>query len=512
MRIDLDDLPEDASLLQRLVTDMASGLSERDAEIERLQQIIKGLQRTQYGRSSERLDPDSDQMALSLEDLASDLAQVEPAVDETPPPESPATDIERTPRLPDHLPREDVRLEPGSADCPNCGGDIHPAGEQISEMLDWVPAQLRVIRIRRPKYACRSCGTLHQAPAPDRPIAKGLATPALMAQVLISKYCDHLPLYRQSQIFARQGVTLHRSTLANWVGGACWWLERLHERLQDHVSGSRYLFADDTTLPVLEPGRGRTRTGRLWAYVRDQRGWGGPEPPIALYHYAPDRKAERPEAHLEGFTGTLQVDGYAGFERLAAKRDIQLAACWAHARRKFYEVYQATGSPIAKEMLSKIARMYKLEASWRGGSPDGRLKHRDNYLRPILDALKPWLEAQLAKLSVGSTLAGAIRYTLARWPALCRVLDDGHIELDNNPVERAIRPIALGRKNHMFAGSDTGAQRWAVLASLIETAKLNTVEPHAYITDILTRLSAGYPDSQIDDLLPWNWEPKPADV
>lgn len=508
----MDDLPEDASLLQRLVTDMASGLSERDAEIERLQQIIKGLQRAQYGRRSERLDTETDQMALALEDLASDLTQVEPAADEPPAPDSQSTDTEQTPRLPDHLPRELITIDTDQTGCSNCGGDVHPAGEQVSEMLDWVPAQLRVIRIRRPKYACRSCGTLHQAPAPDRPIAKGLATPALIAQVLISKYCDHLPLYRQSQIFARQGVTLHRSTLANWVGGACWWLERLHDRLQDHIRKSRYLFADDTTLPVLEPGRGRTRTGRLWAYVRDQRGWGGPEPPIALYHYAPDRKAERPEAHLVGFTGTLQVDGYAGFETLAAKRDIQLAACWAHARRKFYEVHQTTGSPIAKEMLTRIGQLYRYEASWRGHAPDVRQKKRNKYLRPILDALKPWLEAQLAKLSAGSTLAAAIRYTLARWSALCRVLEDGHIELDNNPVERAIRPIALGRKNHMFAGSDKGAQRWAILASLIETAKLNKVEPHAYITDVLTRLSAGHPNSQIDELLPWNWEPKTTDV
>jgi transposase len=377
-------------------------------------------------------------------------------------------------------------------------------GETVSEMLDYVPARLRVLRIRRPKYGCRACGTIHQAPAPERPIAKGRASAGLLAHVLVSKYCDHLPLYRQSQIFARQGVMLNRSTVANWVGGASWWLEALRERLAAHVFASGKLFADDTPIPVLDPGRGRTRTGRLWAYVRDDRPWNGPDPPAAVFFYSPDRRAERPAAHLSRFCGVLQVDGYAGFETLAADK-VVLAACWAHTRRKFYDVHQATGSPIAVEALRRIAALYAIETEIRGRGGHERQRVRDARARPMVAVLKSWLEDQLQRVPPRGGLAEAIRYALARWPALCRFIDDGRIELDNNPVERAIRPVALGRKNHLFAGSDGGADRWAVIASLLETAKLNRVEPHAYLKDVLERMANGHPMSRIDDLLPWNW-------
>lgn len=383
---------------------------------------------------------------------------------------------------------------------------MHEIGETVSEMLDYVPARLRVLRIRRPKYGCRTCGTIHQAPAPERPIAKGRASAGLLAHVLVSKYCDHLPLYRQSQIFARQGVTLNRSTLANWVGGASWWLEALRERLAAHVFAAGKLFADDTPIPVLDPGHGRTRTGRLWVYVRDDRPWNGPDPPAAVYFYSPDRRAERPAAHLGGFRGILQVDGYAGFEALAAG-EIVLAACWAHTRRKFYDVHQATGSPIAAEALRRIAGLYAIETEIRGRGAHERQRMRHARARPMVGALKLWLEDQLQRVPPRGGLAKAIRYALVRWPALCRFLDDGRIELDNNPVERAIRPVALGRKNHLFAGSDGGAERWAVIASLIETAKLNGVEPYAYLKDVLNRMTNGHPMSRIDDLLPWNWSP-----
>jgi transposase len=505
MQIDLTDLPQDPALLQRLVTDMAAGLSQRDGEIDRLQQIIKGLQRAQYGRRSEQLETDTDQISLALDDLISDVAYAGSDLDECPAPDPDIQAKGGRRSLPEHLPRADVVLEPGHDACPDCGGALRGAGEHVSEMLDWIPAKLRVIRIHRPKKACKGCASIYQAPAPERAISKGLATPALIAQVLISKYCDHTPLYRQSQILARQGVTLGRSTLANWVGGACWWLDTLHDRLQHHINTTSHLFADDTTIPVLDPGRGRTKTGRLWVYVRDGRGWGERAPPIALYHYAPDRKAVRPELHLKDFTGTLHVDGYAGFGTLSAKTEINLAACWAHTRRKFYEVHQATGSPIAQEMLSRIALLYKIEKSVRGQSPEVRQKARRKYAQRMIKDMKPWLETQLARISAGSTLAGAIKYALGRWGALRRFLVDGKVELDTNPVERAIRPVALGRKNHMFAGSDKGGHRWAIICSLIETAKLNKVEPHAYITDVLTRMTNGHPASQIDDLLPWNW-------
>jgi hypothetical protein len=297
--------------------------------------------------------------------------------------------------------------------------------------------------------------------------------------------------------------------LAGWVGGACWWLEPLHKRLAAHVFASEKLFADDTPIPVLDPGRGRTKTGRLWVYARDDRPWCGPDPPAAVYFYSPDRKAERPAAHLADFQGVLQVDGYRGFETLADRGNVVLAACWAHARRKFYEVHQATDSPIAAEALRRIADLYAVEKRNRDQPAEERMKTRRALSRPLIEAMKPWLEVQLHRIPPRGGLAEAIRYTLARWAALCRFLDDGRIELDNNPVERAIRPVALGRKNHLFAGSDGGGERWAMICSLIATAKLNGIEPYAYLRDVLERMTHGHPMSRLDDFLPWIWTPKP---
>jgi transposase len=507
-RVDHVDRPRRSALRSRASAPSRArhggccGKSRR--EIERLQAIIRKLQRAQFGRRSERLDPD--QLALALEDLDADIGHIResrPVVAKS----SAERPAHRKP-LPDHLPREDVVLDVEDTVCACCGGALHSIGESVSEMLDWVPAQLRVVRITRPKYACRICETVVQHEAPERPIAGGLATPALLAQVLVSKYCDHTPLYRQSQIFARHGVDLARSTLAGWVGGACWWLEALHERLAKIVFASDHLFADDTTVPVLDPGRGRTKTGRLWVYVRDQRGWSGSEPPAAVYIFAPDRKAERPVSHLQNFKGVLHVDGYAGFEQLTNKGDIVLAACWAHTRRKFYDVAQATGSPIAQEVLRRIGELYAVEAELRGQPPPYRQIAKRGDSRPLVANLHIWLEAQLMQVSGRSTLAEAIRYALARWQGLARFLEDGRIELDTNPVERAIRPVALGRKNHLFAGSDGGGERWAIVCSLIETAKLNGVEPYAYLADILRRMVDGHPVNRLDELLPWNWKPQ----
>ncbi|RWI72208.1 IS66 family transposase [Mesorhizobium sp.] len=501
MLIDLNHLPSDPEFLQRLVRDMAATVESRDGEIERLQSIIRKLQRMQFGRRSERLD--GDQFELALEDLDGDIARVQEA--------APVVIADRDARpkrnpLPDHLPCEDRVLDVDHAACACCGGDLHRVGESVSEMLDWIPAQLRVIRTVRPKYACRTCEKIVQHAAPERVIAGGLATPALLSHVLVSKYCDHTPLYRQSQIFARHGVDLARSTLAGWVGGACWWLETLHDRLARNVFASDHLFADDTPVPVLDPGRGRTKTGRLWVYARDQRGWSGPQPSAAVYLFAPDRKAERPASHLQHFKGVLHVDGYAGFERLAGKGDVVLAACWAHTRRKFYDVAQATGSPIAQDALRRISALYTIEAEVRGRSPPHRLLARRQRSKPVVAELRAWLETQLAQVSGRSTLAEAIRYALARWQGLTRFLHDGRIELDTNPVERAIRPVALGRKNHLFAGSDGGGERWAVLCSLIESCKFNDVEPYAYLADVLQRMVDGHPINRLDELLPWAWK------
>jgi len=511
--IDLATLPHDVVTLHRMIGELAKVLdSERarsQAEIERLRQLVKALQRSRFGRRSERFA--SEQLQLGLEDLEADIARIETGSSDQHGSASERLSSSREREgLPDHLPRAETKVDMAPTVCPCCGGAVHAIGETVSEMLDYVPARLRVLRIRRSKYGCRACGTIHQAPASERPIAKGLASAGLLAHVLVSKYCDHLPLYRQSQIFARQGIALNRSTLANWVGGASWWLDALHKRLAAHIFASGKLFADDTPIPVLDPGRGRTRTGRLWVYVRDDRPWAGPDPPAAIYFYSPDRKAERPAAHLSSFRGVLQVDGYAGFETLAGG-EIALAACWAHARRKFYDVHQETESPVAAEALRRIAEIYAIETEVRGRSAAERQRVRVDRTRPLVEALKTWLQAQLERLPPRSGLAEAIRYALVRWPALCRFLEDGRVELDNNPVERAIRPVALGRKNHLFAGSDGGADRWAVIASLIETAKLNRVEPFAYLKDVLERMTNGHPMNQLDDLLPWNWSPSVVD-
>jgi transposase len=513
--VDLAALPCDTDTLHRLVRDLAaqnagdrSELAQALAEIERLKLIIRRFQRVQFGRRSEQVD--RDQLALGLEDLDADIARLQarhPAASAHDGSSQPAP---RQNGLPEHLPREDVALDIDERVCAGCGGALHVIGESVSEMLDFVPARLRVLRIRRPKYGCRACGTIHQAAAPERPIAKGMASPGLLAHVLVSKYCDHLPLYRQSQIFARHGVEIDRSTLANWVGGACWWLEPLQARLAAHVFGSGKIFADDTPIPVLDPGRGRTKTGRMWVYTRDDRPWGGPDPPAAVYFYSADRKAERPASHLEGFKGILQVDGYAGFERLTVHGDIVLAACWAHARRKFFDVHEATGSPIAAEALRQIGELYAIETSIRGRPAEERRSVRNAQSRLLVEAMKPWLETQLGRIPGRGGLAEAIRYTLSRWPALCHFLTDGRIELDNNSVERAIRPVALGRKNHLFAGSDGGAERWATVCSLIASAKLNDVEPFTYLSDILERMTEGHPMSRLDELLPWNWPKTPV--
>jgi transposase len=381
-------------------------------------------------------------------------------------------------------------------------------GEDTGERLDIVPAQFRVLVVRRPKYACRACeNVVVQAPAPARLIEGGLPTEATVAQVLVSKYADHLPLYRQAQIYARQGLNLDRSTLADWVGRAAFILRPVHERLLSVLKGSAKLFADETTAPVLDPGRGRTKTGQLWAYARDDRPWGGADPPGVVYVYAPDRKADRP---LDGFKGILQVDGYGGYRVLAEHGDIELAFCWAHVRRRFYELAAAGPAPIASEALERIAGLYAVENDIRGRSAEERRAVRQERSRLIIGDLEPWLRAKLALISQKSKLAEAIRYALSRWEGLTRFIDDGRIEIDSNVVERTIRPIALNRKNALFAGSDGGGEHWAVIASLIETCKLIGVEPRAYLTDVITKIVNGHPNSRIDELLPWAYLVAPS--
>ncbi len=378
-------------------------------------------------------------------------------------------------------------------------------------MLDVVPAIFRVKVIRRPRYACDACDTPPvQAPAPPRPIDGGMATEPLVAHVLVGKFVDHLPLYRQAQIFERQGIKLDRSTLGDWVGRAYWWLSPVYKAIIGHVVSQTKIFADDTVLPVLDPGRGRTKTGRLWCYAVDDRSWCGSAPPAAAFVYAPDRKGERPALHLEKFRGVLQVDGYAGFGAVVKDRvedQLTLAFCWTHARRYFFEFHASTQSPIAAEALARIARLYAIEAEIRGQPAAVRQSVRQVKSRPLIEAMYDWLNAQLPRIATKSDLAKAIRYTLRHWPGLILFLEDGRIELDTNTVEREIRRIPLGRKNALFAGNDAGAEHWALMATLIATAQLNNVEPLAWLTDILERIVAGRTKAnEIGRLLPWNWK------
>jgi transposase len=502
--VQADALPDDAGLLKAML------IAER-IESERLRQIIREFQRHRFGRRAESLP--EDQLQLALEDTEQEAASSQASSEQKNAPERKARAARRRTNrgaLPAHLPRIETVVDVTSTVCPCCAGTLHRIGEDVSERLDIVPAQFRVLVVRRPKYACRACtDVVVQAPAPARLIEGGLPTEATVAQVLVSKFADHLPLYRQAQIYARQGVALDRSTLADWVGRAAFLLRPVHERLLDKLKASPKLFADETTAPVLDPGRGRTKTGQLFAYARDDRPWGGTDPPGVAYVYAPDRKAERPIAHLAGFKGILQVDGYGGYKVLAKQGDVRLAFCWSHVRRHFCELANPGPAPIAAEALTRIAALYRIEAEIRGRSADQRRAVRQERTRPLVEDLEPWLRTKLQLISQKTKLAAAIRYTLSRWQGLCLFLEDGRVEIDNNVVERSIRPLALTRKNALFAGSDGGAEHWATIASLIETCKLIGVEPYAYLADVITRIVDSHPNSRLDELLPWTYPATP---
>jgi transposase len=482
-------------------------LRQRDGEIETLKLLLSQLRRMQFGRKSEKLGRQIEQLELRLEDLqqAQAGAQIMPAAEspspETPPSTSKAKPVRRP--LPEHLPREIQTHVPKQSACPDCGGVLRKLSEDVSEMLEYVPESFRIIRHVRPKLSCRQCERVVQAPAPSRPIARGLAGPGLLAHVLVSKYADHLPLNRQCEIYERQGIELERSTLADWVGGTCALLEPLVEALRRYVMAAGKLHADDTRVPVLAPGLGKTKTGRLWTYVRDDRPAGDQAAPAVWFAYSPDRGGEHPRQHLRTFQGALQADAYAGFNQLYQDGRIQEVACWAHVRRKFYDLEQAHCSPLAKEALQRIAALYAIEDEIRGRPPDERQQVRQARARPLLQSLREWFEDWLTKLSRKSDTTAAIRYALTLWPALIRYCDDGRLEADNNAAERSLRAVTLGRKNYLFAGADSGGERAAVVYSLIGSAKLNGVDPEAYLREVLTRI-ADHPISHIEELLPWN--------
>ena len=484
------------------LTAALNGLQEQALRIEQLKLRLAKLLRERFGASSEKLRGALEQLELMLGELEEEIAETASA--EPQQPAAPTGPTRRKPArrpLPETLPRDVVEHAAPCA-CPRCGGNLRPLGEDVTEVLDYVPGSFRVTRHVRPKLSCRACESIAQAPVPSLPIARGLAGPGLLSHVLVAKFCDHLPLYRQAEIYARAGIDLDRSTLADWVGQTARLVRPLVEAVGAHVMAAERVHADDTTVPVLDPGRGKTKTGRLWSYVRDDRPFAGKAAPAVLYCYSPDRKGEHPRTHLGPFRGILQADGYAGYAGLY-ERDVTEAACWAHARRKFFDVHAATQSPLAYEALQRIAALYAIEAAIRGQSPDSRVTVRKARSAPLFTDLRAWLEKTQARISGKSDLAGAIRYTLTRWTALTLVLRDGRACLDNNAAERAMRPMTLGRKNWLFAGSDAGGERAAAIYSLTETAKLHALDPEDYLRHVLERI-AEHPVKRVHELLPWN--------
>ena len=484
-----------------------NGLKDKTLEVVHLKSQLAKLLRHRFGSSSEKLRIPDDQLQLILGDLEEDEAEAAPS---GPEPDTSATDPgpqarpRRKPKrkpLPENLPR-DIVEHPTACACPKCGGALRRLGEDATEVLEYIPGSFRVTRHVRPKMSCRCCENITQAPAPSLPINRGLAGPGLLAHVLVGKFCDHLPLYRQAEIFARNGIDLDRSTLADWVGQTARLLRPLVEAVGAYVMSAGRVHADDTTVPVLSPGNGKTKTGRLWCYARDDHPFGGEAPKAVLYCYSPDRKGEHPKKHLAGFKGILQADGYAGYAGLY-QQGVTEAACMAHVRRKFFDIHAETKSPQSQEALRRIAELYAVEAAIRGESAAIRLKIRTERSAPLFAAFRTWLEAMLSRVSGKSEMAKAIRYALTRWDALTLILRDGRVCIDNNAAERSMRPMTLGRKNWLFAGSDAGGERAAAIYTLTETAKLYGLDPEDYLAKVLAVI-ADHPVNRVHELLPWN--------
>jgi len=499
------DLPDDIAALQAMIALQNKKLSifeteirARDFRIEKLEHQLAGLRQHRFGQRSEALD----QLELTLEEEEIARANETPVEDATTT-ENPKGKPKRKP-LPDHLPRNDETLGPGDA-CSACGGSLKTLGEDITEELEYVPGRFVVNRIIRPRMTCTCCDVFYQSALPSRPIEKGRPGPGLLAHVLVNKYADHLPLYRQSQIFEREGVDLDRSTLADWVGKSAALLEPLADAIQRHVLSGQAIFADDTPVNMLSPGKGKTKTARLWAYVRDEQSWASGVPPAAFYRFSRDRKGEQPTEHLKGYSGWMHADGYSGFNELYQSGRVHEVACMAHIRRKFVDVFKSQGLATAEEAIKRIAALYGVEKEARGQSPETRAMLRQEKAKPLLDDLETWLGAQLPKISGKSELAKAIRYALTRIKKLRPYVDHGILELDNNSAERSMRGVAVGRKNWLFAGSEAGGKSAAVAYTLIETAKLNGVDPQGWLTDTLARI-ADHKITRIDELLPWKYE------
>ena len=488
-------------------------ITERDAEVALLKLMVDKLKlqlarraREQYGPSSEQLDA---QLTLITAEApkATTTGAAAPAA-----PTKPRKPRRDNRKLPEHLPRETRVHHPKGytpdtpCACSECGGKLRQIGQDVAEQLEYVPGRFKVIQHVRPKLACVRCEGIFQAPAPSRPITRGLPGPALLAHVMVAKYCDHTPLYRQSRIYAREGVDIERSTMVGWVDQGDALVDPLAQVLGRYTLGGAKVHADDTPVPVLDPGRGRTKTGRLWVYVRDDRPCASQDAPAVWFQYSPDRRGEHPRRHLERYRGILQADAYAGYDKLYGSGRVVHAACMAHARRYYWDVYEAqkrAPGSVAEQALQRMAKLYEIEADIRGRPPDERRQQRLERAAPLLEELHAWLSQMLTHVSTKSDLAQAIGYTLAHWRALRRYCDDGRIEIDNNAAERALRGVGLGRKNYLFFGSDAGGERAAAIYSLVETAKLNGLDPEAYLREVFERI-ADHPINRIEELLPWN--------
>ena len=507
--------------LQAENTKISATLRAHDQLVQALRLRIAKLQKQAFGTRSEKVEREIEQLELALEDLLVAVAEADTSphdeAEAQPSPEKGQSKPRRRPRVSDDTPRERREFDPGH-DCPDCGGDLRVVGEDVSELLEMIAAQLKVVEIARIKKSCRRCEKMVQVPAPSRPIPGSMAGPGLLAYVLVSKFDDHLPLYRLNEIFARMGADIPDSTLVDWCGRAMKVLQPLTERIETEIMASDLLHADDTPIRVLDRGRpdkglGKgVKQGRIWTYVRDQRPWAGTTPPGAVYYFAPDRKGEHVRQHLQGSSGILQADAYIGFNKLYEKRadgshQFREAACWAHLRRDFHDIWASDKSQIAREALDRIGELYDIERGIAGQPADVRLRARQTKSKPKVEALRQWAEQQLTRIPGKSDLAKAFRYGLSRWPSFCLFLEDGRVAIDNNAAERAMRPIGIGRKNWLFAGADTGAETLARAMTVIETAKLNGLNPQAYLADILDRIH-DHKNNRIDELLPWNWVPE----
>lgn len=531
-----EPLPDDPALLKALIaalqaenTKISATLRVHDQLIQTLRLRIAKLKKQVFGQSSEKIEREIEQLELALEDLliataesetgAADDGQDDNVSEPTAGGDAADRPSRRRPRVSDGTPRERQELDPGSC-CPDCGGDLRVVGEDVSEMLDLIAAQLKVVQIARLKKSCRRCERMVQLPAPSRPVPGSMAGAGLLAHILVAKFDDHLPLYRQNEIFARMGADIPDSTLVDWCGRAMKVLQPLIDRIDAMVMASDLLHADDTSIRVLDrslrdKGLGKgVKKGRIWAYVRDQRPWAGAAPPGVTYRFAPDWKEGHVLRHLGQSSGILQADAYKGYAKLydpgadGAAR-FREAACWAHLRRDFHDAWTLTKSEIAREALDRIGALYDIERSISGQSADVRLAARRAHTKPKVEAFRVWAEQQLTRIPGKSDLAKAFRYALSRWPSFCLFLEDGRVAIDNNPAERALRPIGLGRKNWLFAGADTGAETLARAMTLVETAKMNGLNPQAYLADILGRIH-DHKINRLDDLLPWNWSSRAA--